>query len=326
MNFHSDEWIMGELNKHCEEALTLFPKSKIVGIFYQGSGNYGLDYCNSDVDSKCVLIPSLEDICLNREPVSFTHVRENGEHIDFKDIRKFIGDFKKQNINFLEILFTKYFQINDDYSGLWSVLITYGEEIAAYDNHRFVKSIAGMSLEKKKALTLDRPSQHDEIVKYGWATKQLHHLIRLNYFIKRWVDGESFANCLQTPETDKLTCVKQYGHVIYTLEQAIALAEELDNETNQIKEDYIKNNPHVINDDTADMLDEIASRIIRKSLKKELIEEDHMKKVICSKCGASSTEDYEVYLMEIGEIDNRCPVCGEIGSLSLEVGKTEENN
>lgn len=320
MNFHSDEWIMEEVKKHYEEALTIFPKERILGIFYQGSGNYGLDYCYSDVDTKCIVLPSIEDICFNKQPVSYTHIRANNEHIDFKDLRKYAGDFKKQNINFLEILFTKYSIVNEDYLGFWKILTSFNEEIANYDNHRFAKAVAGMSMEKKVALTLDRPSQHDEIVKYGWSTKQLHHLIRLNRFLKRWVDGESFSNCLIDPSPEELGCLKQYGHVIKTYDQAVAIAKEVDEETNLLKEEYIKNNPHIIREDTGEMIDNIVANIIKKSLKKQL-EEEVVKKIVCSKCGASTNDEFEISLMELGELDPRCPVCGKEYGLTL-----EENN
>lgn len=48
MNYHSDQWIMDRVQEHYNEALEFFPKDRIVGIFYQGSGNYGLDYEDSD--------------------------------------------------------------------------------------------------------------------------------------------------------------------------------------------------------------------------------------------------------------------------------------
>ena len=51
-NFHSDEWIMEQLNRHYQEALTLFPEDRIVGVFLQGSQNYGLDYEGRDIDTK----------------------------------------------------------------------------------------------------------------------------------------------------------------------------------------------------------------------------------------------------------------------------------
>ena len=48
MNYHTDKWIMERLEEHYKEALEHFPEERIVGIFYQGSGNYGLDTENSD--------------------------------------------------------------------------------------------------------------------------------------------------------------------------------------------------------------------------------------------------------------------------------------
>ena len=40
-NFHSDDWIMNKIKEHYTEALEMFPESRIVGIFCQGSQNYG---------------------------------------------------------------------------------------------------------------------------------------------------------------------------------------------------------------------------------------------------------------------------------------------
>lgn len=270
MNFHSDEWIMDRLNEHYQEALTIFPKDRILGIFIQGSQNYQLDYSGSDIDTKCIILPTLEDICLNKKATSYTYVRENNEHIDFKDLRVITTDFKKQNINFLEVLFTKYKIVNKDYATLFQPMFDYAEDIARYDNYRFVKATAGMSMEKHKALTLDRPSQHEEIVKYGWATKQLHHLKRLNLFMNRWVDGESFANCLIDPRGKELSQIKQNGHQDITLEQAQIMAKQYDDETNTIKENYIATHQQVINESIGKMIDDVVVEVIKASLKKEI--------------------------------------------------------
>lgn len=270
MNFHSDEWIYARLNEHYEEALTIFPKDKILGIFVQGSQNYSLDWSGSDIDTKCIVLPTLEDICLNKKATSYTHVRENNEHIDFKDLRVITGDFKKQNINFLEILHTRYWMINEDYYELFKPMLDSAEAISKYDNYRLIRATAGMSMEKLKALELDRPSQHDEVVKYGWATKQLHHLMRLNLFIKRWIEGESFADCLIDPRGEELSYVKQYGHSMLTLEAAREIAKTLDDETNTFKEDYIATHDHFIDEDIGKMIDNVVVDIIRESLKKEI--------------------------------------------------------
>jgi predicted nucleotidyltransferase len=270
MNFHSDKWIYERLSEHYQEALTIFPKDKILGIFIQGSQNYGLDYEGSDIDTKCIVLPTLEDICLNKKATSYTHVRENNEHIDFKDLRVITGDFKKQNINFLEILFTKYWMIHEDYYELFKPLLDNAEAIARYDNYRFVRATAGMSMEKYKALTLDRPSQHDEIVEHGWATKQLHHIMRLNTFMKRWKNGTDFASCLIDPLSDYLVAIKQNGHSMFDLNAAQEIAKILDDETNAIKEEYIATHEQVINEDIGKIIDDVVVNIIRESLKKEI--------------------------------------------------------
>ena len=190
------EQIFKQLQEHYQEALTIFPQDRIVGIFVQGSQNYCLDWEGSDLDTKCIVFPSFEEICFNKEPVSYTHVRENNEHIDFKDLRLMMQCFKKQNINFVEILFTKYYILNPDYEELFKKVMDAKEEVAHYNVYKFLKCTSGMSAEKLKALTLDRPSQHEEVIKYGWATKQMHHIIRLNEFMCRYLSGESFEKCL----------------------------------------------------------------------------------------------------------------------------------
>ena len=91
------------VKEHYNEALEYFPEDKIVGIFLQGSQNYQLDTEFSDVDTKLIIVPTFTEIAMNKQPLSTTHVRENDEHIDFKDIRLYINTFRKQNINFLEI-------------------------------------------------------------------------------------------------------------------------------------------------------------------------------------------------------------------------------
>ena len=261
---------MARLNEHYQEALTIFPKDKILGIFIQGSQNYQLDYSGSDIDTKCIVLPTLENVCLNEKATSYTHVRANNEHIDFKDLRVITGDFKKQNINFLEVLFTKYKIMNEDYVALFQPMFDHAEEIARYDNYRFVKATAGMSMEKYKALTLDRPSQHDEIVQYGWATKQLHHCGRLNLFIKRWVAGEAFADCLIDPGGEEMAYMKQYGHHIKTLEQAKIICKKYDDETNCIKEEYLATHDHIVNHTVENIIDNIVVNVIKESFKKEI--------------------------------------------------------
>lgn len=151
--------IMERLREHYDAALQFFPADRIVGIFLYGSQNYGLDTPESDVDTKCVVIPSFRDICNNAQPVSFTHVLENNEHIEFKDIRLMLGEFLKQNMNFVEILFTKYCIVNEMYAPIWTQLVERNEQIARYDRVRTVRAMAGMANKKTQRLTASHQGQ-----------------------------------------------------------------------------------------------------------------------------------------------------------------------
>ena len=148
MNFHSDEWVMERLHEHWDEALTLFDRRHIVGLFVQGSTNYGLDVENSDLDTKLITTPYLSELVFNESPVSTTHVRANNEHIDLKDIRLYMKTFRKGNLNFMEILFTPYFILNPMYETQWNFLVQEREKIARMDQYASLKAMYGMAAEK----------------------------------------------------------------------------------------------------------------------------------------------------------------------------------
>lgn len=225
-NFHSDKWIMEQLNRHYQEALTLFPEDRIVGIFLQGSQNYGLDYEGSDIDTKCIVLPTLEDLIFNNKPVSTTHVLPNEEHLDLKDVRLYFQTFRKQNLNFMEILFTKYKIVNPTYEQYWNRLIENNEQIARYNPVGAVKTMKGIALEKYHAMEHRYPSKIDIIDKWGYDGKQLHHLIRVKEYLNRYIKGEKYADCLVSNMPDYLRKVKTLTEdgFYFNLEQARMLA------------------------------------------------------------------------------------------------------
>ena len=234
MNFHSDSWIMGRVSEHYDEAVSIMGEDRVLGVFYQGSGNYGLDYEGSDVDTKCIVLPSLDSLVKGDAPLSTTHIRANDEHIDFKDIRAILSTFLKGNINFLEILFTQYYKLNPLYENDMYALFGFGSIIAEYRRGSILKSIYGVAAEKYHALEHPYPSRMTWINKFGYDPKQLHHLLRLNEFIKRFDDGESFGSCLIANNPVEHIEVK-LGK--YTHEDAVKLALESMSEITQIRND-----------------------------------------------------------------------------------------
>lgn len=269
MNFHSDKWIMEHVLEHLQEAETLVPTKHIVGIFYQGSGNYGLDYEGSDVDTKCIVTPTFKDIALARKPMSTTHVRENDEHIDMKDIRLYVQTFRKQNLNFLEILYTPYGWFPNQYFyEQWKRLVEAREEITHYDPVRNVKSMMGIASEKFYAMEHHYPARMAWIEKFGYDCKQLHHLLRVEEYLDRYLAGESYGECLLTRQAEYLKAVK-IG--MYDLENAREIANKSYNHIHTVCDAFIekhKNDP--INKAVDELLDDVAYEIMRESVEREI--------------------------------------------------------
>jgi hypothetical protein len=75
----TDKYIMEQMEKHYKCALELFPEDRIVGIFIQGSKNYYLEDEESDIDTKLLVVPSVEDIVLNKKAESTTYYIKDGK-------------------------------------------------------------------------------------------------------------------------------------------------------------------------------------------------------------------------------------------------------
>lgn len=237
-------------------------------IALQGSQNYQLDYSGSDVDTKAMVLPSFDDVIFNRKLVSTTHVLENNEHCDVKDIRLMFANFKKQNINFLEILFTQWFYVDVRFEDEISELRAMAEEVAHYNPAVAIKCMRGMAYEKYKAMEHPYPSLADKIEKYGYDAKQLHHIIRMREFLERYLDGEPFAQCLVSQQKEYLIAVKQFW---LSLDEARTVAQ---NELAKI--DAMKEFNHVepgVNERTEKKINDILSRIMKKSFAWELIKD-----------------------------------------------------
>lgn len=264
MNFHSDKYIMEKINEHYEEAKTLFPEDQIVGIFCQGSPNYGLDTENSDIDTKLIVVPSVDNIIFNKKPVSTTHVRANDEHIDLKDIRLYIQTFRKQNLNFVEILFTKYKILNPKYERDWKTILEKNNEaIAHYNPYRAVKTMRGIALEKYHALEHPYPSKAAILAQFGYDPKQLHHLLRVYEFLSRYISGDTYAKCLKPVASGYLKDVK-LGY--YNLEDARKVADATLELILSISDNYFATHKDEVNPDVDEILNLAQKEIMKKAI------------------------------------------------------------
>ena len=265
MNYHSDKWVMDKVETHLEAANV--KGENWVSLMAYGSQNYGLDTPNSDVDTRLIVLPSFEDIVLNKKPVSYTKVLPNEEHIDFKDIRLFIDCLKKQNMAYLECIFTSYKMASSVYWNEWQALLKEREAIARYNPYKAVKTMKGIAMEKYHAMEHEYPTKLDVLATYGYDPKQLHHLLRVEEYIARYINGESYEDCLHPHRPDYLMDVKK-GY--YDLETARVVANTAINNIIRVADDFCAKTEDKGNPEVNEFLDDVMYRMMKICVQEEL--------------------------------------------------------
>lgn len=266
------EKIMKRLREHYDRGVELYGESRIVGIFCQGSQNYGLDYEGSDIDSKLIIVPSIDDIIFNRKPVSTTHVLENEEHLDAKDIRLYIQTFRKQNLNFLEILFTEFKIVNPQYAKWWDILVEHREEIARYNEFQAIKSMKGIAMEKYHAMEHPYPSKLAVLAEWGYDPKQLHHLLRVEEYIGRYIEGEKYEDCLKPYNPKYLINVKRG---LYDLDTARVIGKTAIDNVIRVADAFAETVENVGKPEVDEILNRVQRDIMKFAIAIELVEDEY---------------------------------------------------
>lgn len=266
--YYNKQDIMNRLQEHAD-AVT----KKGLDYFFvavQGSWNYGLGYEGSDIDTKALIIPTFKDIVLNKKPISTTHVMENDEHCDLKDARLMFQNFWKQNINFLEILFTPYVLVNPMYQKEYNALYRMREDIARYDIKKALNCMSGMAQEKLHALEHPYPAAVKDIEKFGYSPKQFHHILRMRGFVEGYIYKMPFEKCLTwfNPFTKKELLDAKQG--AYSLEIARELSKLFSDSIHIMKEEYLANHHTEVHEDVRDAAEEILYKVFEKKFRHEL--------------------------------------------------------
>ena len=248
---------------------------KVIALFLQGSQNYNLDIYDddykSDIDAKAIILPTLQDIILNKTPISTTLILDNNEHIEVKDIRIMKDMFIKQNISYIELLYTDFKIVNGEYKNYIDQLIAMRDSIATINKNQFLRCIKGMSMEKVKAMEHPYPTLIDKINKYGYDPKQLHHIVRLYEFIYRYLyNQEPLEKCYRSIQKDLLIDIKKGK---YNLEQARGMSKEYDSKTKGLCDNFMSVEDE-INNETINILNTLIAKILKYSFVKELKEEE----------------------------------------------------
>lgn len=270
INLDREQRIWAGLTAHYTEALEHFPKEQIVTLCLQGSQNYKLDTLDSDIDTKLIVTPTFKDICLNHKPVSTTHIRANDEHIDFKDIRLYMETFRKQNLNFLEILFTPYSMVNSMYADEWAKLVLNREDISHMNPYRAVKSMKGIAMEKYHAMEHRYPSKIELIEQYGYDPKQTSHLVRVRDYLDRYIAGLPYEECL-IPSEEYITLIKDLKMKKYSLEEARIIADKNITYVSMIADAFCDKYKDEENPKMRELLEDVSYNIMKISTVTEIL-------------------------------------------------------
>ena len=250
----------------------------IVGIFLYGSQNYNLDYEDSDIDLKAIVVPTINDIVFNNKPIS-TSIEVPEGLCDIKDIRLMVQSWRKQNVNFMELLFTEYSYVNPLFYEFFRPLLAARETIVRYNEKRAVDCLRGFVYEKYYRLFKDTPSQHDEVTKYGYAAKQLVHMERLASLLEHYMKREPYMECLMVSpeERQKWIDLKTYSPNPLSVDEV----KERSQKVIEIVEDNILNaekyygfTPSPQNEEVDKIFNTFIEKCLKFSFKKEL-EEDN---------------------------------------------------
>ena len=272
------EKIMKRLQEHYNYLISL--GYEVICLCLQGSQNYNLDEYSeeymSDIDTKAIVLPHLDDFIMAASPVSTTIIMDNNEHIDVKDIRIMFDMFKKMNVSYIELLYTDFKIINPEWADLIEPLFANKELVSSRNRIQFIRCIYGMATEKRKALCHPYPNTIEKIEKYGYDGKQLHHCARLFNFISRYVVGnEPLESCYKVDGEEKnflmnLKKQKDADGDILGVDAAIGLCDEYVASIKEIKDEVLEDEPEVIKHEADEIMRNILLNIMKKKMIKDL--------------------------------------------------------
>lgn len=231
----------------------------------QGSQNYGLATENSDVDTRLLVMPSFKELALNKQPTSETRVMKDESHLDVKDLRLYVDTLKKQNMNFVEMLFTDYYVVNSLFEDDWMKLVNRREEVARYDRKRTMLSMCGIA--KNKMTALERGNTVGFREDLGYDPKQFYQLDRILEFLERYdKDNESYADMMRSARREELLSWKSG---VLTFDEMAPLATEMYKNVQKYfyKYDWMKSEP---NKELDELFDEVKMGMMKTYLKEVL--------------------------------------------------------
>lgn len=186
-----------------------------------GSQNYGTAGANSDVDTHTIILPNMAEILLEHAKESGTQHFPNGGQATYKDIHSMFEMYRKSNVNFLETLFTQWYDCNPTFAEDWNQIRAGRELIAAYNKYGMFRTLKGYYYEQMNNYVKEHSYK-------GLANAERLFYLMYYYFI----EGSSYDQALQFGENKALmesNKALKYGQSFSNAKEETAYQVELEN-------------------------------------------------------------------------------------------------
>jgi hypothetical protein len=115
------------------------------------------------------------------------------------------------------------------------------------------------------------PSKADIIDKYGYDGKQVSHLIRVEDYLERYINGESYESCLH-PTASKREEIMDFKLLDkYSLAEAQVRALEVKAHVEKIADEFCEGRVDEENKEIRALLESVQTEIMKISVRGELI-------------------------------------------------------
>ena len=194
------EQLLSTVKSHMNYAAAQSGRAPVFAALY-GSQNYGLATPESDVDTKVWLMPSFRDLALAAKPYS-KELHYDDAHVEGKDYRLMLGELRKQNMNFLETIFTPYKVVEEGSEWFYDYLYKSRELVARMDVNRGAHAFMGHMYNMYNRFKRDK------------KPKQVAHLMRLYDCLQRYVlTDEPYEELLFKPNSLEYLMAVRRGEV-----------------------------------------------------------------------------------------------------------------
>lgn len=270
MNDYETDMLLVE---HYVNVINKVGRNNLMFIALYGSQNYGLQTENSDVDTKALILPTLNEL-IHYEKISTTiQGDKKGGLCDLKHVQLMFENFIKQNINFLEIMYTNHVIVNNEYQDEYKELVQYRDTIAGYNINRLMHAVGGMALQKINAMEKVFEGKKEILDFYGYDPKQLASLLRLQYFAENYYKEHDFSSAIYPDGAIKdfilsvkageinLDCARKVAFKsLESIDKIIGYVDN-SNDINEVKQKEAE---------VKEFLNNLSLKLIKKSLKQEI--------------------------------------------------------